>query len=240
MLLADRPAGHYHGGMSQIPPPPPYPTRAYTPPAPIDRTAEHVRLLGILTWVFAGIQAFFGLFTVIYIIMGVVFLVAPPQSSSQGHVQVQPHGYSQGPSQGPNQGPSSHTWSSSSTPPSHQPPTYSSGYTSPSHNQAQPPEFVGWMFIAIGSFSFIFIEGIALITAIAAHSLLKRRRRMLCLIAAGIACLSMPLGTVLGVFTIIVLVRPEAKTLFGETPSPGSPSPTESPTGTDAGNVSQA
>jgi hypothetical protein len=31
---------------------------------------------------------------------------------------------------------------------------------------------------------------------------------------AAIACLFMPLGTILGVFTIIVLIRPNVKALF--------------------------
>ena len=34
------------------------------------------------------------------------------------------------------------------------------------------------------------------------------RWRVFCLIIAGLSCLNVPLGTVLGVFTIIVLVRP--------------------------------
>ena len=36
-----------------------------------------------------------------------------------------------------------------------------------------------------------------------------------CLVVAGIECLLIPLGTVLGVFTILVLLRPGTKTLFG-------------------------
>ena len=42
----------------------------------------------------------------------------------------------------------------------------------------------------------------------------KQRHHTLCLIAAIFACLSFPLGTVLGVFSIIVLMKPEAKYLF--------------------------
>jgi len=37
---------------------------------------------------------------------------------------------------------------------------------------------------------------------------------MFCLIVAGIICIFMPLGTILGVFTIIVLVRPSVKAMF--------------------------
>lgn len=48
----------------------------------------------------------------------------------------------------------------------------------------------------------------------AGRSLSKRRNRTLCLIVAGIACLFMPLGTILGVFTIIVLMKPSVQALF--------------------------
>jgi hypothetical protein len=38
-----------------------------------------------------------------------------------------------------------------------------------------------------------------------------------CLVMAGVACMFMPFGTVLGVFTIIVLLRDSVKELFGVT-----------------------
>jgi len=43
-----------------------------------------------------------------------------------------------------------------------------------------------------------------------------------CLVMAGVACIFMPFGTVLGVFTILVLVRPSVKTAFGVLPTGGA------------------
>ena len=43
---------------------------------------------------------------------------------------------------------------------------------------------------------------------IAGRMMAKRRRRMFCLIVAAISCLFFPLGTLLGIFTILVLSRP--------------------------------
>ena len=55
--------------------------------------------------------------------------------------------------------------------------------------------------------------------AFAGRSLQKRKRYTFCLVMAGVECLFMPVGTVLGVFTIMVLVRDSAKELFnGDTP----------------------
>lgn len=40
-----------------------------------------------------------------------------------------------------------------------------------------------------------------------------------CLVVAGIECIFMPIGTVLGVFTIIVLMRESVKALFDAVPT---------------------
>jgi hypothetical protein len=84
----------------------------------------------------------------------------------------------------------------------------------------QPPPFLGWLFFMIGaglvSMGWIF----AGLLAWAGRCLGRRRHYTFCLVMAGFACFFMPFGTVLGVFTIIVLVRPSVKALFeSRTPS---------------------
>ena len=56
----------------------------------------------------------------------------------------------------------------------------------------------------------------------AGRKLRGRRSRMFCLVIAGIECAFVPLGTVLGVFTIIVLVKDSVKAMFeaNRTPQP--------------------
>ena len=74
--------------------------------------------------------------------------------------------------------------------------------------------FAGWLFIAFAS---VFILcGLALATAIAfaGRNLQLQRRHTYCLVVAGLSCMLMPFGTVLGVFTLIVLLRPGVKALF--------------------------
>jgi hypothetical protein len=56
---------------------------------------------------------------------------------------------------------------------------------------------------------------LAALIAYAGRSLQKRERYTFCLVVAGVECLFMPVGTVLGVFTIIVLMRDTVKELFG-------------------------
>jgi hypothetical protein len=77
-----------------------------------------------------------------------------------------------------------------------------------------PPVTVGW-FMAIfgGAATLLFWVG-AILGFFAAWSLPQRRRLALCYTAAALACLQIPIGTVLGVFTFIVLTRRSIKTSF--------------------------
>jgi len=52
--------------------------------------------------------------------------------------------------------------------------------------------------------------------AAAGYFLSKKRNHMFCLVMAGVSCIFMPFGTVLGVFSIIVLSRPSVKELFNK------------------------
>jgi len=56
---------------------------------------------------------------------------------------------------------------------------------------------------------------IAAATAYAGLCPRRRRHRPFCLVVACLLCLSVPLGTVLGIFTILVLLDTEAKAAFG-------------------------
>ena len=55
---------------------------------------------------------------------------------------------------------------------------------------------------------------LAALIAFAGRSLQTRTRYTFCLVMGGVECIFMPFGTVLGVFTIIVLMRDSVKELF--------------------------
>jgi hypothetical protein len=81
----------------------------------------------------------------------------------------------------------------------------------------QPPvEFVGGFFVLIAG-AFIAVGWtLAVCTFMVGRSLTRRQNYMYCLIAAGvIAAACTPVGTILGVFTIFVLMRPSVKEAFG-------------------------
>jgi hypothetical protein len=80
----------------------------------------------------------------------------------------------------------------------------------------EPPAFMGWMFLLMGGAFVAFGWSLATATLVAWRSLARRRRYLFCLVMAGVmAATCMPMGTVLGVFTIVVLMRPTVKQAFG-------------------------
>ena len=77
-----------------------------------------------------------------------------------------------------------------------------------------PPAFLGWFFILIASLFILFGLIYATCLFLSGRFLNKRKHYLFCLVVAGFNCLYIPLGTILGVFTIIVLMRPSVKKLF--------------------------
>jgi hypothetical protein len=83
-----------------------------------------------------------------------------------------------------------------------------------------PPAFLGWLLVAISSVIILMGWVYAGLIAWAGRCLSRRTHYMFCFVMACVACLFMPFGTVLGIFTIIVLSRPTVKALFGVSAKP--------------------
>lgn len=79
---------------------------------------------------------------------------------------------------------------------------------------APPPLFVGWMFIVLGAGFILCGITLAILILITGLSLHRKRHYTFCMVIAAIECLFMPYGTVLGIFTLIVLLRDSVKALF--------------------------
>ena len=77
-----------------------------------------------------------------------------------------------------------------------------------------PPASFGWIFVAVGGIAVLIGWTMAVCVLMAGRCLSRRTHYMFCLVMGGVECLFMPFGTVLGVFTIIVLMREGVKELF--------------------------
>ena len=88
-------------------------------------------------------------------------------------------------------------------------------FNTPPGQAPMPPAFA-WMFIAMGGLAVFGGWTIGGLTIYSGRRLALRRNRTLSLIVAGIDCLMVPFGTVLGVFTFIVLLRDSVQLLYDE------------------------
>src|SRR5262245_58366719 len=90
------------------------------------------------------------------------------------------------------------------------------------NSQEAPPAFLGWMFIVLGVVFFLAGVIMAICILIAGRCLSRRKGYSFTLVIACIECLFVPFGTILGVFTIVVLSRESVKASFElvQTPAP--------------------
>jgi hypothetical protein len=77
-----------------------------------------------------------------------------------------------------------------------------------------PPAIVGWLFIILGGGFFIAGQSLAICIIIAGRFLAQRKRYLFVFLIACCECLFLPFGTVLGIFTIVLLSRESVKAAF--------------------------
>ena len=80
-------------------------------------------------------------------------------------------------------------------------------------NNAPPQEFFKffvWFYILAGVWFVIS----SILNVISGFFLLKKQHRMFSLVVAGLNCLHIPLGTLLGIFTLIILMRDSVRALY--------------------------
>ena len=86
-----------------------------------------------------------------------------------------------------------------------------------------PPAFVGWLFIILGGGFFLVGQSLAICIIIAGRFLARRKRYLFVFVIACCECLFMPFGTVLGVFTIVLLSRESVKAAFSGAAAAAAP-----------------
>jgi hypothetical protein len=76
---------------------------------------------------------------------------------------------------------------------------------------------MGWFLVVFAAGWIVVGLATAACVLLAARYLKERTHYTFCTVIAGVCCVFMPFGTVLGVFSLIVLLRPSVKELFGVT-----------------------
>jgi len=130
-----------------------------------DQDREHLRLLAIFYYIWAGFQALGGLMGLAFIGVG-AFIASSPQISQSNN---------------------------------------------------PPPPWFGAIFAGLGALVFVSVEGMAALSFFTGRFLSRRQHHTFCVVISILNCLSLPFGTALGVFSILVLQRSSVKALFSGT-----------------------
>ena len=80
-----------------------------------------------------------------------------------------------------------------------------------------PPELFSNMFAPFVYFYLflgVFIVLKIILNLMSAHYMGRRRHKVFSMITAGLNCLSIPLGTILGIFTFVVLSRQSVEAIY--------------------------
>jgi hypothetical protein len=93
-----------------------------------------------------------------------------------------------------------------------------------SQGNAPPPE-LGWMFIGMGTTIVLLGWTLGILTIVSGRMLARRKARVFSLVIAGINCASIPIGTALGVFTFIVLMRESVARIYLDVKNTDSSAP---------------
>lgn len=87
------------------------------------------------------------------------------------------------------------------------------------------PKILGYIFTALGGLFVLLAAVITTAEFLVARYLTRRKRHTFCVIVAGFNCLWVPIGTALGVCTILILQRPAVKARFSNAAPASTPEP---------------
>jgi hypothetical protein len=79
---------------------------------------------------------------------------------------------------------------------------------------AQAPALIGWIIEGVGIGLFFVTLALAAAKFRAAICIKRRKSRTFCMVMAGISCIAIPYGTILGVLTFMVFSRPSVMRQF--------------------------
>lgn len=77
-----------------------------------------------------------------------------------------------------------------------------------------PPDFFAYAFILVGAVAIAVGMALSFCMILTGLRLRQLRSRTCCIVVSALACTAFPFGTALGVWTLIVLCRPETPELF--------------------------
>lgn len=193
-----------------------YQTKQTSPFDTVSQDDKHLNMLSISHYIAGALLALFGCCPLIYLVIGVVLVagVVPVEEKSSAP-QYQERPYSSEMYPRPSTTPSQQQQSLNSMPPEYRTPPIGQSQLARSNNAERNSQIAaGTVFIVIAVIMVAVMWAIAIAMIVAGVNLRKRKAYTFCIVMAAIECLFMPLGTILGVFTLLVLTRSNVKAFF--------------------------
>lgn len=77
-----------------------------------------------------------------------------------------------------------------------------------------PPEAIGWIFSGVGFVFTVILLTLGVLVIRTGMNMLKKRSRTFCMVIDAMLCLMIPFGTIVGIFGLVLLMKPETEELF--------------------------
>jgi hypothetical protein len=95
-------------------------------------------------------------------------------------------------------------------------------------NETRVPTQFAWVMAIFLALFLLFAWTLAVLVFLTGRKIAQRKNHLFCMVVAAMECLVNPIGTLLGVFTIIILMRPSVKEKFGIATEPPRVTPADS------------
>jgi uncharacterized integral membrane protein len=86
-------------------------------------------------------------------------------------------------------------------------------------DESAPPAIIGWMIAGMGLVGFVLIALLGVLRIMSGFWIRARKHRVAIMVIAGISCLEIPYGTLMGVVTFMILGRKSVAELFNGSPA---------------------
>ncbi|MEM7147882.1 MAG: hypothetical protein AAF591_22455 [Verrucomicrobiota bacterium] len=169
-----------------------------TPPPVPNADVENLNLLAIFHYILGALHIFIACFFLIYVAMGIMVAVSAPEF--EPHFSISDSTSHEAPAPSP---PGAPDLPKPPVPPAPELPV-----------MPAPVAAMGWFMTAFGAVAFLLGTAFGILTIISGRKLKKHTARTFSFVIAAINCLFVPLGTALGVFTIVVLNRQSVQQLY--------------------------
>jgi len=185
-------------------------------PAPANNDLDHLRLLSIFHYVYAALTALMACFPIIYVVIGIAIVTgaAPLDEMEKQFDKIEAREKAKRQAPAEQAAPDNPAAPNDDAIAPNNAPNDGMLDDDRNHLNADDAKLLGIVFAVIGGIFAVMGWVFAFLVFLAGRKLASHRGRTFCIVIAALCCMMVPLGTLLGVFTLVVLSRQSVQALF--------------------------